>query len=254
MSRIKELRVSIDKKLDALEHQALALESQLAQTKEQALQRLEQRKQQLRELLQQVQTEIQQSKELAAQVKTEVQAKLEHLQVQLALGKAEAREALEEHRTKILKALSEFESIVDEKLKGADFESGKLWENLVDRASILEAEFEALKNRFESEKAKQEAQLEEKKQARSWPSYRPSKTSSRRNAGWSRTKPMPWKATCGKGWSRSSGRCGAYSSEKGGDKEMGGRWQRGKEKGSGIFSCDDPDRREAAAVSVRGTA
>jgi DNA repair exonuclease SbcCD ATPase subunit len=164
MSRIKELRVSIDKKLDALEHQALALESQLTQTKGQAFQRLEQRKQQLRELLKQVQVEIQQSKELAAQVKTEVQAKLEHLQVQLALGKAEAREALEEQRTRILKALSEFESIADEKLKGAAFESGKLWENLVDRASILEAEFEALKNRFESEKAKQEAKLEEKKQ------------------------------------------------------------------------------------------
>ena len=43
MSRIKELRASFDKKLDALEHQALALEAHLTQTKDQALQRLEQR-------------------------------------------------------------------------------------------------------------------------------------------------------------------------------------------------------------------
>jgi DNA repair exonuclease SbcCD ATPase subunit len=164
MSRIKELRASIDKKLDALEHQALALESQLTQTKEQALERLEQRKQQLRDLLKQVQAEIQKSKEIAEQAKTEVQAQLEHLQVQLALGKAEAREAFEKQRTKILKALSEFESIADEKLKGAAFESGKLWEDLVGRASTLEAEFEALKNRFEIEKAKRQAKLEEKKQ------------------------------------------------------------------------------------------
>ena len=49
MSRIKELRASLDKKLDAFEHQALALEAQLTQTKDQALQRLEQRKQQLRD-------------------------------------------------------------------------------------------------------------------------------------------------------------------------------------------------------------
>lgn len=48
MSRITELRASFDKKMDALEHQALALEAQLTQTKDQALQGLEQRKQQLR--------------------------------------------------------------------------------------------------------------------------------------------------------------------------------------------------------------
>jgi seryl-tRNA synthetase len=152
MSRIKELRASFDKNLDALEHQAL--DAQLTQTKAQARERLEQRKQQLRDLLKQVRAEIQKSKEIAEQEGAEVQAKLEHLQVQLALGKAEAREAFEEQRTKILKAVSEFESIADEKLKGAAFESGKLWEDLVGRASTLEAEFEALKNRFECEERK----------------------------------------------------------------------------------------------------
>ncbi|TKS60030.1 MAG: hypothetical protein EWM72_01715 [Nitrospira sp.] len=164
MSRINELRASIDKKLDALEHQALALEAQLTQTKDQALQRLEQRKQQLRDVLKQVQAEVQKSKEMAAQAKTEVQTKLEHLQVQLALGKADARDMFEEQRTKILKALSEFESIADQKLKGAAFESGRVWEDLVGRASGLEAELEALKSRFDSEKAKQQVALESKKE------------------------------------------------------------------------------------------
>jgi DNA repair exonuclease SbcCD ATPase subunit len=164
MSRIKELRASLDKKLDAFEHQALALEAQLTQTKEQALQRLEQRKQQLRDVLKQVQAEVLKSKDLAGQVKTEVQAKLEHLQVQLALGKADARETFEEQRTKILKAVNEFESIADQKLKGAAFESGRVWDDLVGRTSTLEAEFEALKGRFESERAKQQAILESKKQ------------------------------------------------------------------------------------------
>lgn len=164
MSRIKELRASLDKKLDALEHQALALEAQLTQTKDQALQRLEQRKQQLRDLLTQVQADVQQSKEMAAQAKSEVQAKLEHLQVQLALGTADARDTFEEQRTKILKALNEFESVAEQKLKGAAFESGRLWEDLVGRTSTLEAEFEALKGRFESEKAKQQVALESKKQ------------------------------------------------------------------------------------------
>jgi len=164
MSRIKELRASFDKKLDALEHQALAFEAQLTQTKDQAMQRLEQRKQQLRDLLIQVQTDVQKSKEMAEQAKTEVQAKLEHLQVQLALGKADARDTFEEQRTKTLKALNEFESVAEQKLKGAAFESGRVWEDLLGRTSTLEAEFEALKGRFESEKAKQQVTLESKKQ------------------------------------------------------------------------------------------
>ena len=164
MSRIKEFRASLDKKLNALEHQALALEAQLTQTKDQAMLRLEQRKQQLRDLLKQVQVDVQKSKEMAEQAKTEVQAKLEHLQVQLALGKADARDTFEEQRTKTLKALNEFESVAEQKLKGAAFESGRVWEDLVDRTSTLEAEFEALKGRFESEKAKQQITLESKKQ------------------------------------------------------------------------------------------
>ena len=164
MSRIKEFRASLDKKLDALEHQALALEAQLTQTPQQILQRLEQHKQQLRDLLKQVQADVQTSKEMAEQAKTEVQAKLEHLQVQLALGKADARDTFEEQRTKILKALNEFEFIAEQKLKGAGFESGKIWEDLVGRTSRLEAEFEAIKDRFESEKAKQHVALEWKKE------------------------------------------------------------------------------------------
>lgn len=164
MSRIKELRASIDRKLDALEHQALALEAQLTQTRDQALQRLEERKHQLREVLKEIASHVQTSKDMAAQAKTEVQAKLEHLQVQLALGKADARDAFEEQRTKILKALNEFETTADENLTGAAFESGRLWEDLVGRASGLEAEFDAMKSRLESEKAKQRAMLESKKQ------------------------------------------------------------------------------------------
>jgi DNA repair exonuclease SbcCD ATPase subunit len=161
---MKELRASFDKRLDTLEHQALALEAQLTQTQEQVMQRLEQRKQQLRDLLKQVQADVQKSKEMAEQAKTDVQAKLEHLQVQLALGKADARDTFEEQRTKILKALNEFESVAEQKLKGASFESGKVWEDLVGRTSTLEAEFEALKGRFESEKAKQQVTLDSKKQ------------------------------------------------------------------------------------------
>ncbi|HEY6262872.1 MAG TPA: hypothetical protein VIW47_14845, partial [Nitrospiraceae bacterium] len=116
-----------------------------------------------RDLLRQVQDDLQKSKEMAEQAKTEVQSKLEQLQVQLALGKADALDTFEEQRTKILKAMNEFESVADQKLKGAAFESGKVWEDLVGRTSSLEAEFDALKGRFEHEKTKQKGMLDSKK-------------------------------------------------------------------------------------------
>lgn len=164
MSRIKELRASIEKKLDALEQQALALEAQLTQGKDQAIQRLEEGKQQLRDVVASVQADLKRSTGVADHVRTEVQAKLEHLQVQLALGNADARDVYEEQRAKIFKALSEFETMADQKLTGAAFDSGRLWEELVGRSNRLEAEFEALTHRLSVESRQQLTIVEATKQ------------------------------------------------------------------------------------------
>jgi hypothetical protein len=164
MSRIEDLRASIEHRIDALEHQATALESQLMQTKEEAIQRLEQGKQQLRDVVTALQTELRTSKAVVDVAKAELQARLDHLRVQLALGKAEAHETLEQPREKIFKALSEFESVADQKLAETAFESGRLWESLVGRASRLEAEFEALTHRLLIESGQQRHMVEEKKQ------------------------------------------------------------------------------------------
>lgn len=137
MSRIEDLRASIEHRIDALEHQATALESQLMQTKEEAIQRLEQGKQQLRDVVTALQTELRTSKAVVDVAKAELQARLDHLRVQLALGKAEADDTLEQQREKIFKALSEFEFVADQKLAETAFESGRWWEALVGRASRL---------------------------------------------------------------------------------------------------------------------
>ncbi len=164
MSRIKALRASIESKLDALEQQALALEAQLTQGKDQAIQRLEQGKQQLREVITSVQADLRESKELAGHVKADVQAKLDHLLVQLALGKADARDAFEEQRKQIFKALSEFETIADQKLTGMAVDSGRLWDELVRRSNNLEAEFDALTHRFLAEGKQQLTMVEATKE------------------------------------------------------------------------------------------
>ena len=164
MSRIKELRASIESKIDALEQQAQALEAQLTQSKEQAIQRLEQGKQQLQDVVTSVQADLKRSKDVADHVRVEVQAKLDHLQVQLALGKADARDAFDEQREKIFKALTEFEAVADQKLTGIAFDSGRLWEQLVERSNRLEAEFEALKHRLSVESRQQLTVVEATKQ------------------------------------------------------------------------------------------
>ena len=164
MSRIEDLRASIEHRIDALEHQATALESQLMQTKEEAIQRLEQGKQQLRDVVTALQTEFRTSKAVVDVAKAELQARLDHLRVQLALGKAEADDTLEQQREKIFKALSEFEFVADQKLAETAFESGRWWEALVGRASRLEAEFEALTHRLLIESGQQRHMVEEKKQ------------------------------------------------------------------------------------------
>lgn len=163
MSRIKELRNSLEKRLDALEQQALALEAQLTQSMDEGLRRLEERKRRLSDVLKQVHTEVEGAKDLAEQARTSVKAALDRLLVQLALGRADARDAVEEQRGKIARALEEFESLADEKLKDAVFQSGRIWEELVERANQLQAEFDSLKTRFESEQAKQRGALESKK-------------------------------------------------------------------------------------------
>jgi predicted nuclease with TOPRIM domain len=84
--------------------------------------------------------------------------------VQAALGKADARDTFEGQRTKLANALSDFESISNQRLKAAAFESGKVWDELVERAKTLESEVEALKSRIWADAAKHQAALESKMQ------------------------------------------------------------------------------------------
>ena len=74
MSGIQTIRASIEKKLEALEHQAAALEAQLTQTRAQALERIEEGKQQLRELVTSVRNELSASTPSSVRVKAELQS------------------------------------------------------------------------------------------------------------------------------------------------------------------------------------
>ena len=90
-----------------------AIEAQLQLSKEQAIEELEVRKKRLNETLEGFKSEVVKAKGLADEKKTEIQAMFDELQVQLALGKAEARDSFEAQREKIQHSIATLEATVD---------------------------------------------------------------------------------------------------------------------------------------------
>jgi len=164
MSKIREIREAIDTKLDKWEAGATAVEAQLQQTKEQALEELEARKKRLNTTLEAFKSEVAKAKGIADEKKTEIQARFEDVQVQLALGKAEARDAFEAQKEKIQHSITTLETTLDRELDAAGQsidESLKKAANAFIAAAIgLEAEMEALWVQFEVKKAGAGAQFE----------------------------------------------------------------------------------------------
>ena len=148
MSKIREIREAIDTKLDKWEAGATAVEAQLQQTKEQALEELEARKKRLNATLEAFKSEVAKAKGIADEKKTEIQARFEDVQVQLALGKAEARDAFEAQKEKIHHSIATLETTLDRELDAAGQsidESLRTAANKFIVAAIdLEAEMEAL--------------------------------------------------------------------------------------------------------------
>ncbi|MGO9118043.1 MAG: hypothetical protein ACLQPD_10575 [Desulfomonilaceae bacterium] len=164
MSKIREIREAIDTKLDKWEAGATAVEAQLQQTKEQALEELEARKKRLNATLEAFKSEVAKAKGIADEKKTEIQARFQDVQVQLALGKAEARDAFEAQKEKIQHSITTLETTLDRELDAAGQsidESLRTAANTFIAAAIgLEAEMEALEVQFEVKKAGAMAQFE----------------------------------------------------------------------------------------------
>ena len=167
MSKIREIREAIDTKLDKWEAGATAVEAQLQQTKEQALEELEARKKRLNTTLEAFKSEVAKAKGLADEKKTEIQARFEDLQVHLALGKAEARDAFEARKKKIQRSIATLETTIDRELDPAcqsiDESLKRAANKFIVAAIGLEAEMEALEVQFEVKKAASRTQFEHKK-------------------------------------------------------------------------------------------
>lgn len=169
MSKIREIRESIDTRLDKWEAGATAIEAQLQLSKEQAIEELEVRKKRLNETLEGFKSEIMKAKGLADEKKTEIQARFDDLRVQLALGKAGARDSFEAQREKIQHSITTLEATVDRELDAAgqaiQESLRKAAHEFIVAAIRLEADMEFLAIQFKVKKDSARDRFEHKKRA-----------------------------------------------------------------------------------------
>jgi hypothetical protein len=160
MSRINEIREAMDTKLLQWEAEVSAIEAQLNLSKDKAIEKLETQKKQFADALTGFKAKINESKAIAQEEKTKIQNQLEHLQVQLTLGKAETKAAYESRKKAIEDAIKSFETSIDREL---DEVSDAVTTKLVDEANALGAKLDAMKVQFESKRTEGHAQFEEHK-------------------------------------------------------------------------------------------
>ncbi len=156
MSKITEIKEAMDTKLDQLEDRATAAETLLQQTKEQALHQFEAGKKRLSDTLAKLKSELAKAKGITKENVQEVQAKFDHLQVQLALGRAEAKDSFEAQKERIQHSVSALEAAIDRQLEAsgqAIHESLRKAANEFILAAVrLEAEMEFLAIQFKVKK------------------------------------------------------------------------------------------------------
>jgi len=145
MSIIKNIRAAIDIRLDHLDAQAEALDAQLEGTKEEALKRIEQQKESLVAALNRVEDIL---KDSAATASEELRAAIDHLRVQLALGKADSGDLLSEQEKKIRHAIKALEDRLEHTEEGLEDKISKQSAAFVRIANKLRAEFESAELQF----------------------------------------------------------------------------------------------------------
>lgn len=165
MLRVNEIRQSIDHRLDSWEKNAVALEAQLDANRAAVLDRIEGQKRRTSEALDRARDVLDRSVELADDVKSKILADLDHLKLQLALGKMETRQAYEDQRKKISDAIARLEASLDARAAEADRALDEAVDEWVDEVITLEAEIDAAEVQWLLEQAERRQEWESQKQA-----------------------------------------------------------------------------------------
>ena len=164
---IKQIGSSIDAKLAALKARAEAFHAQFTLTRHQAAARMKHQKQAARDALDRLDATVQRQPGVAAAKKQKIAAAVGELKVQIALGKAEAGDALEAQRKKIGDSVDHFEKLLDRELARVhekfSARSDAVMRRYVRARDALIAELEAVTARIREETVHRGANLVRRK-------------------------------------------------------------------------------------------
>ena len=155
MPTIKEIRAAIDSGLDKIQSKAEAATAHLSLTEEQIEDRLSGLQGKLKESASALHAKMTEAEEFAGETATKIKPALEHLQVQLALGKADSRDTFNEKKKQIQHAIAEFNAKLDATDVAEERElAANVDANLrayAEQAAALEAELEAMEETYEKQ-------------------------------------------------------------------------------------------------------
>lgn len=162
MATIHEYRQQIDHKLDYLEMEATALENDLNQTHEQILQKQEALKKAFQHSLVTVKQKLQDYKQLTEEQRKKLIAKIDEVQINLAIGRADTEQKIREQKLKLMTSLKALETKIDEFLAE---KSTELTRQMLQASDRLNAEFAALEVflKVRSQEAKENLQSKKEK-------------------------------------------------------------------------------------------
>ena len=148
MSVVKEIREALDVRLDKLDARAEALEALFESGRDEAAKRIQQQKQNLAEAAGKLEKMAAESASLAVDASSDLHAGFDHLQVQLALGKAETREVFDEQAKKIRDAMERIEDQLEHVEADVEEELANQTAAFIRIANRLRAEIEAAELQF----------------------------------------------------------------------------------------------------------
>lgn len=154
MMSVEQLRAGFQKQLEGWQAAVQAFEVQAHLGQKEAMDRLEGQKQQFAEALERLKAELQHSRNLAEQQRQLLAAALDHLRLQLALGRAESREVFEQQERAVREAVGRLDTELD---RAVDAVSQAALEQYVRWTALMRAEFDAASAQFSQVRDHQQA-------------------------------------------------------------------------------------------------
>ena len=164
MPTVEEIRATINQTLDRWEAAALALEENVNATQAAVSERLQAQKDKAAETTEKLKQAVERAQHLPSEARDRIIGDLDHLKVQLALGKAEARDAVLAQKEKIGQAVQRVVSQIDQIEQQVDQKIEEATKEWVRAELELQQDLELAALRFENEQEESRAQFEAKKQ------------------------------------------------------------------------------------------